>query len=75
MRRGSRPAPATAPVASERRRAEQRDLRDAMDHLQEVYRQGWGVRTGAGRLGSAGAGAELQAAKNRVLALRLKHGL
>ncbi len=68
-----RSLPETQGRVQERRRPEFKDLREAMDHLQEIYRQDWAQRTGRRTPTRTTLAAQLQAAKNRVLAVRLKH--
>jgi len=57
----------------ERRDPDKADLREAMDHVQELWRLVWAMRDDYPSWASLVA--ELEAAQTRVLALRLKHRL
>jgi hypothetical protein len=57
----------------ERRDPEKTELREAMDHVQELWRQVWAMRDDNPSWSALVA--QLEAAQTRVLALRLKHRL
>jgi hypothetical protein len=66
-------APEARKKNDERRKPDRADLRAALDDEQRAFRRLEAVRSGRDETAIAASEADLQNARNRVLALRLKH--